>query len=74
MQNPASFNEDWFGMALFYVLPSTVRYHECNLILDNTISDTKTIKSSFSFGKSVMFQHFDSYYEAFYFSFSFKAA
>jgi len=45
---PASFNEDWFGSLIFSVLPSTLRFHERNLILDNTQSETKVIRTILS--------------------------
>jgi hypothetical protein len=52
LKSPKAYNQDWFGYLLFNVLPSTLRYHETNLFLDQTKSETKTIKSTFSLGKS----------------------
>ncbi|EFX76382.1 hypothetical protein DAPPUDRAFT_213992 [Daphnia pulex] len=48
MKSPKAYNQDWFGYLLFSALPSTLRYHETNLFLDQTKSETKTIKTTFS--------------------------
>jgi len=48
LKSPKAYNQDWFGYLLFNVIPSTLRYHETNLILDQTKSETKIIKSIFS--------------------------
>ena len=51
---PASFNEDLFGSLLFSVLPSTLRFHERNLMLDNANSETKVIKTLLSISKQLI--------------------
>uniref|UniRef100_A0A0P6FDP9 Copper-zinc cu-zn superoxide dismutase n=1 Tax=Daphnia magna TaxID=35525 RepID=A0A0P6FDP9_9CRUS len=48
LRAPNAYNQDWFGYLLFSALPSTLRYHETNLFLDQAKSETKIIKSSFS--------------------------
>lgn len=48
---PSSYDEDWFGFLLFSGMPSSLRYQERNLYLDNTQSETKTIKTIVSIGK-----------------------
>lgn len=57
LKSPKPYNQDWFGYLLFSALPSTLRYHETNLILDQTRSETKTIKTTFSLGNfSILFR------------------
>ena len=51
MENPKAYNQDWLGYLIFSALPSTLRYHESNLHLDNTLSETKIIKTSFTLSK-----------------------
>lgn len=44
------YTEDFFGLLTFLSLPSTIRHHEQSLILDNSNSETKSIKTFLSFG------------------------
>ena len=49
-KSPA-YSQDWFGSFLFYAAPSTLRFRECILCLDNTKSDTDIITTSISFSR-----------------------
>ena len=51
---PLTYSDDWFGSLLFLTTPSTLRLYESNLYLDNAKSETKAIKTFFSFGESVI--------------------
>ena len=50
LKTPNAFDQDWFGAMIFSGLPTTLRYQERNLYLDNTQSETKTIKTTLSWG------------------------
>lgn len=51
LKTPNAYDQDWLGAFLFSSLPTTLRYQERNLYLDNTQSETKTIKTTLSWGK-----------------------
>ena len=69
MDAPMSYDKDWMGTLLFSVFPSTMRYQERNLYLDNSQSETRTIKTTLSFGSP--FSLFPSHlkFELFFFLF-----
>ena len=57
LKAPNAYTQDWFGYLLFSALPSTLRYHESNLHLDQSKSETKIIKTSFTLGNcSIVFK------------------
>ena len=52
IRTPLAYSNDWFGALVFYMLPSTLKYRESNLYLDNAKSETQAIKTFWSFGMS----------------------
>jgi hypothetical protein len=48
-KSPMAYNKDWFGTLAFAAMPTTLRHSEYNLYLDNSNSETKAIKTYFSF-------------------------
>lgn len=51
LNQPWPYNDDWLGTLAFQGLPTTLRVLEQNLILDNTRSETKSIKTFFGLSK-----------------------
>jgi hypothetical protein len=49
IKSPLPYNKDFFGLVTFLALPSTVRHHEQSLILDLSSSETKAVKTFWSF-------------------------
>lgn len=49
IRTPLAYSKDWFGALVFYMLPSTLKYRESNLYLDNANSETQNIKTFWSF-------------------------
>lgn len=50
LKAPLSYDKDWLGSFLFSLFPSTMRFQERNFFLNNAQSETKTIKTTLSFG------------------------
>ena len=48
---PQAYTKDWFGTLAFISMPSTIRHREFSLILDGESSETKAIKTFWSWGK-----------------------
>lgn len=43
---PDAYSQDWFGYLLFSAFPSTLRYRESNLYLNQKSSETRVIKTA----------------------------
>ena len=59
MNQPWTYSKDWFGTLAFWSLPATIRQREWSLWLDNSSSQTKTIKTFWAWGNLQLFIHLD---------------